>query len=87
MLLKLFILTFVIIAAASLALSFALVWKKPAESCERDNSDSGEVFSCDACGINEPGACALYRKRQTLNNNEHLQYLCISQNFCHQRKT
>ena len=67
MLLKLFIFTLVIVAAALLAMSFALVWKKPAESCERDNSGLGEVFSCDTCGMNEPGSCTPDRKRQTLN--------------------
>ncbi len=62
MLLKLFILTLVIVVAASLALSFALVWKKPSESCDRDNSNLGDVFSCDACGINKPESCTLDRK-------------------------
>ncbi|GMT44963.1 MAG: hypothetical protein IEMM0006_0795 [bacterium] len=44
MLLKLLILTFVIIAASSLDLGFELFWKKPAESCERDNSDWVKFF-------------------------------------------
>jgi len=43
MLLKLFILTFVIVAA-SLDLGFELVWKKPAESCERDNYNWAKFF-------------------------------------------
>jgi len=44
MLLNLFILTFIIVAASSLEPGFELVWKKPAGSCERDNSDWARFF-------------------------------------------
>ncbi len=44
MLLKLFILTFIIVAASSLKPGFEMVWKKPAGSCERGNSDWMKFF-------------------------------------------
>ncbi len=53
MLLKLFILTFIITIADLLALNYAAVWKYPAKNYEQDSPDLNDALSCDACGINE----------------------------------
>ncbi len=65
MLLKLFILTFIITVVDLLAMNYSLVWEQPAKNYEQDSFDSDETFSCDACGIDENGACTLELKSST----------------------
>jgi len=62
MLLKLFILAFIITVVDLLAVNYSLVWKQPAKNYDQDSFDSNEAFSCDACGIDENGACTLELK-------------------------
>jgi len=59
MLLKLFILAFIITVVDFLAMNYSLTWMQPAKNYEDDSSDFTEDVSCDACGINKHEACAL----------------------------
>lgn len=55
MFLKIFFLAFILIAAASGALAFAMLMNKPDESCHNGNTGDD---TCGACGVS--GACSLH---------------------------
>jgi len=55
MLIKLFLLSFIIVSIAAMALSLAMLWNKQPETNEKTLTDSS---SCSACGIKEIGTCS-----------------------------
>ncbi len=55
MFIKIFFLTFILIAVASIALAFAMMKNKKEESCQHESTGKD---SCGTCGIS--GACAAH---------------------------
>ncbi len=58
MLLKLFLLSFILVALASMGLSFAMLWNKQTDIAEEIEPGSTESSACGACSIKSISTCS-----------------------------